>query len=171
MIHRYWLVAACIIAFDVRESSATKESYELLWYPNTYDLTRGLALGNHSSSSSSAAVELSERRVLPFLDPSAPQLGRPSFSYLPLQEGEHLLLLPRLRGRSAPQSHQTVSLMTPGVGNSFGFPWPSWSSPAPYKEPESASSSKERLLGLRAKEPDSRSVRPSPASPVKGTGV
>ena len=102
MIHRYWLVVACIIMFGVRESSATKECYELLWYLNTYDLPRGLALGNHSSSSSSAAVELSGRRVLPFLNPSAPQLGRPSFSYLPLQEEEHLLLLPRLRGRSAP---------------------------------------------------------------------
>ena len=72
MIHRYWLMAACIIAFGVRESSATKESYELLWYPNTYDLPWGLALGNHSSLPSSAAVELSGRRVLPFLDPSAP---------------------------------------------------------------------------------------------------
>ena len=77
MIHRCWLVAACIIAFDVRESSATKESYELLWYPypNTYDLPRGLTLGNHSPSPSSAAVELSGRRVLPFLDPSASPVG------------------------------------------------------------------------------------------------
>ena len=173
MIHRYWPVAACIIMFGVRESSATNECYELLWYPNTYDLSRGLALGNHSSSPSSAVVGLSGRRVLPFLDPSPPppQLGRPSFSYLPQLEGEHLLLLPRLRGRSAPQSHRTVSPTTPGVGNSFGFPWPSWSSPAPYKEPESASSPEERLLGLRAKEPDNRSVRPSPTSPVKGMGV
>ena len=73
MIHRYWLVAACIIMFGVRESSATKECYELLWYPNTYDLPRGLALGNHSSSPSSAAVELSGRRVLPFLNPRPPQ--------------------------------------------------------------------------------------------------
>ena len=75
MIHRYWLVAACIIAFDVRESSATKESYELLWYPNTYDLPGGLTLGNHSLSPSSAVVELSGRRVLPFLDPSASPAG------------------------------------------------------------------------------------------------
>ena len=82
MIHRYWLVAACIIMFGVRESSAAKEYYDLLWYPNTYDFPRGLALGSHSSLPS-AAVELSGRRVLPFLDPSAPQLGRPSFSYLP----------------------------------------------------------------------------------------
>ena len=156
----------------IRESSATKESYELLWYPNTYDLPGGLALGNHSSSPSSAAVELSGRRVLPFLDPSAHQLGWPSFSYLPQSVGEHLLLLPpRLRGKSAPQSHRTVSSTTPGVGNSFELPWPSWSSPAPYKGPESASSPEEHLRGLRAKEPDSRSVRPSPASPVKGTGV
>ena len=60
MIHRCWLVAACIIAFGVRESSATKESYGLLWYPNTYDLPGGMALGNHSSSPSSAAVERPE---------------------------------------------------------------------------------------------------------------
>ena len=75
MIHRCWFAAACIIMFGVRESSATKECYELLWYPNTYDLPRGLALGNHSSSPSSAAVELSGRRVLPFLDPSASLVG------------------------------------------------------------------------------------------------
>ena len=75
MIHRYWLVAAGIIAFGVRESSAIKESYELLWYPNTYDLPGGLALGNHSSSPSPAAVELSGRRVLPFLDPPASPVG------------------------------------------------------------------------------------------------
>ena len=75
MIHRYWLGAACIIVFGVRESSATKESYGLLWYPNTYDLPWGLALGNHSSSLSLAAVELSGRRVLPFLDPPASPVG------------------------------------------------------------------------------------------------
>ena len=57
MIHRYGLVAACIIIFGVRESSATKEYYELLWYPNTYDFARGLALSNHSSSPSAAVVE------------------------------------------------------------------------------------------------------------------
>ena len=65
-------MAACIIMFGVRESSATKECYELLWYPNTYDFARGLALSSHSSSPSAAVVELSGRRVLPFLDPSAP---------------------------------------------------------------------------------------------------
>ena len=89
MIHRYWLVAACIIMFGVRESSATKEYYELLWHPNNYDLPRGLALGNHSSSSSSAAVELSRRRVLPFLDPSPPP---PSWGGLPF------LISPNWRG-------------------------------------------------------------------------
>ena len=156
MIHRYWLVAACIIMFGVRESSATKECYELLWYPNTYDLPRGLALGNHSSSPSSAAVELSGRRVLPFLDPSASPVGAAFLFLSPQLKGEHLLLiLPRLQEKSAPQSHRTVSPTTPGVGNSFGFPWPSWSSPAPYKGPESTSSLEERLRGLRAKEPDS----------------
>ena len=155
MIHRYWLVAACIIMFSVRESSATKESYGLLWYPNTYDLPRGLALGNHSSSPSSAAVELSGRRVLPFLDPPASPVGAAFLFLSPPVGGEHLLLLPRLRGKNAPQSHRTVSPMMPGVGNSFGFPWPSWSSPAPCKEPKSASPSGECPQCLRAKGPDS----------------
>ena len=170
-IRRCGLGADCMIIFDVRRSSAIKVCYELLWYPNTYDFARGLALSSHSSSSSATVVEQSGRRVLPFLDPSPPRLGRPSFSCLPRLEGEHLHLPPRLRGRSAPRSPRTMSPISSGVGNSFGFPWPSWSSPAPYKEPESASSPEERLLGLRAKEPDSRSVRPSPASPVKGTGA
>ena len=75
MIPRYWLVAAFIIMFGVRENSATKEFYELLWYPNTYDLPGGLTLGNHSSSPSSAEVEPSGRRVLPFLDPPASPVG------------------------------------------------------------------------------------------------
>ena len=87
MIHRYWLVAACIIIFGVRESSAAKECYELLWYPNTYDLPRGLALGNHSSSPSSAAVELSGRRVLPFLDISPPSWGGLPFLISPSWRG------------------------------------------------------------------------------------
>ena len=157
--------------FGVRESSATKECYELLWYLNTYGFARGLALSSHSSSPSAAVVELSGRRVLPFLDPSPPRLGRPSFSCLPRLEGENLHLPPHLRGRSASWSYRTMSPITPGAGNSFRFPWPSWSSPAPCKEPESASSSGECLLGLRAKEPDSRSVWPSAATPVKGTGA
>ena len=59
MIHRYWLVAACIIMFVIRESSATKECYELLWYPNTYDFARGLALSSHSSSPTAMVVEQS----------------------------------------------------------------------------------------------------------------
>ena len=100
-----------------------------------------------------------------------PQLGRPSFSCLPQSVGEPLLPLPRLRGKSVPQSHRTVSVMTPSVGNSFELPWPSWSSPAPCKGPESTSSSEGRLQGLRARESDSRFVRPSSASPVNGTGV
>ena len=72
----------------LRENSATKEFYELLWYPNTYDLPEGLALGNHSSSPLSVAVELSGRRVLPFLDPSPP----PSWGGLPF------LISPSCRG-------------------------------------------------------------------------
>ena len=53
----------------------TKECYELLWYPNTYDFARGLALSGHLSSSSAAVVEQSGRRVLPFLDPLASPVG------------------------------------------------------------------------------------------------
>ena len=98
MIHRYWLVAACIIMFGVRESSATKECYELLWYPNTYDLPRGLALGNHSSSPSLAAVELSGRRVLPFLDPSASPVGV-----------AFLFLSPPFGGRASSSSSQVFA--------------------------------------------------------------
>ena len=54
---RYGLGAVCMIIFDVRRSSAIKVCYELLWYQNTYDFTRGLALSNHSSSPSAAVVE------------------------------------------------------------------------------------------------------------------
>ena len=100
-----------------------------------------------------------------------PQLGRPSFSCLPRMEGEHLLLPPRLRGRSVPQSYWTMSPITPGAGNSFGFPWPSWSSPAPCKEPESASPSGERPQYLWVKGSDSRSTPTSPPSPVKGMEI
>ena len=53
----------------------TKVCYELLWYPNTYDFARGLALSSYSSSPSVAVVEQSGRRVLPFLDPSASPVG------------------------------------------------------------------------------------------------
>ena len=74
-IRRYGLGADCTIIFDVRRRSATKVCYELLWYPNTYDFARGLALSSHSSSPSAAVVEQSRRRVLPFLDPSASPVG------------------------------------------------------------------------------------------------
>ena len=129
-IRRYRLGAVCIIIFGVRGSSATTVCYELLWYPNTYDFTRGLALSNHSSSLSAAMVEQSEGESFPSWTLRPPRLGRPSFSCLPQSVGEHLLLLlPRLRGKSVLQSHRMVSPTMPGVGNSFGFPWPSWSSP------------------------------------------
>ena len=65
-----------------------------------------------------------------------------------------------------------MSPISPGAWNSFGFPWTSsWSSPAPHKEPESASPSGERLQGLRAEGPGSQSAPMSPPSPVKGMGA
>ena len=174
MIHRYWLMAACIIAFGVRESSATKESYELLWYPNTYDLPGGLTLGNHSSSLSTTAVELSGRSVLPFLDPSASPVGAAFLFFPPPTEGGRLILLPppRLRRRRVRWGRR-ANPTTPGAGNSFGSLWPSpWpSSPAPREVPKPVASLSVRLLGLRAKGPDSQTVRMSSSSPVKGAGV
>ena len=86
-IHRYGLGVVCIIIFGVRRSSATKVCYELLWYPNTYDFARGLALSSHSSSPSTAVVELSGRRVLPFLDPSASPVGAAFLFLSPPTEG------------------------------------------------------------------------------------
>lgn len=56
-IRRYGLGVVCIHIFGVRGSNATKVCYELLWYPNTYDFARGLALSSHSSSPSAAVVE------------------------------------------------------------------------------------------------------------------
>ena len=155
-IRRYRLGADCIIIFDVRRSSATKVCYELLWYPNTYDFARGLALSNHSSPPSAAVVEQSGRRVLPFLDPSASPVGA-AFLFLssPAGGGESSSSS-SFSGRSAPRSYRTMSLIPPGAGNSFGFPWPSsWFSPAPHKEPESASPSGERPQGFRAEGPGS----------------
>ena len=151
-IRRCGLGADCMIIFDIRRSSAIKVCYELLWYPNTYDFARGLALSSHSSSLSAPVVEQFGRRVLAFLDPSAPRLGRPSSSCLPWLEGESLRLpSPRFHGRSASRSYWTMSPIPPGAGNSFGFPWPSsWSCLTPHKEPESASPSREHPQGLRA---------------------
>ena len=104
-----------------------------------------------------------------------PQLGRPSFSFLPPLEGERLLLLPppRPQRRRVLRGCQAMNPTPPGAGNSFESPWPSsWpSSPAPREVPEPAASLSERPLGLRAREPDSRSVRPSSANPAKEMGV
>ena len=154
-IRRYGLGADRIIIFDVRRSSATKVCYELLWYLNTYDFARGLALSSHLSSPSAEVVEQSEGESFLSWTLWPPRLGRPSFSCLPRLEGEHLHLPPRCHGRSASRSYRTMSPTPPGAGNSFGFPWPSsWSSPAPYKEPESASPSGERPQCLWAEGPD-----------------
>ena len=76
-----------MIEFDVRRSSATKVCYELLWYSNTYDFARGLALSSHSSSLSVVVVEQSGRRVLPFLDPSASPVGAAFLFLSPATEG------------------------------------------------------------------------------------
>ena len=63
-----------------------EEYYESLWYPDTYDLARGLALCGHSSSPSSALVEPSGGRVFPFLDPSASPVGA-AFLFFPYLAG------------------------------------------------------------------------------------
>ena len=103
-----------------------------------------------------------------------PQLGRPSFSFLPPLEGERLLLPPpRLRRRRALRGRRAMSSTPPGAGSSFEFPWPSsWpSSPAPREVPGPAASLSAHPLGLRAKELDSQTVRTSSSSLVKGAGV
>ena len=148
------------------------------WNPMSYSGIRILTISPGAWPWATTRLRLRRRRwnrpegeSFPSWTLRPPRLWRPSFSYLPLQEGEHLLLLPHLWGRSAPPSHRTVSPTTPSVGNSFELPWLSGSSPAPYKEPESTSSPEGRRQGLRAREPDSRFVRPSSASPVKITGV
>ena len=156
-IRRCGLGADCMIIFDVRRSSAMKLCYELLWYPNTYDFARGLALSNHSSSPSAAVVEQSGRRVLPFLDPSDSPVGA-TFLFLSPPAGGGSLYVPPpcFQERSASRSYRMMSPIPPGAGNSFGFLWPSsWSSPAPDKVSESASMSGERPQGLRAEGPDS----------------
>ena len=93
MIRRYGLGADYIIIFDVRRSSAAKVWYELLWYLNTYDFARGLALSSHSSSPSAVVVELSGRRVLPFLDPLASPVGAAFLFLSPPAGGRTFLFL------------------------------------------------------------------------------
>ena len=66
------LWADYIIKFGVRKCQITEKCHKLFEYPDAYDFARGLALSSHSSSPSSVAVELSGRRVLPFLDPLPP---------------------------------------------------------------------------------------------------
>ena len=103
-----------------------------------------------------------------------PQRGRPSFSSLLPLEGERSLLLPPcLHARNAPRNRRMMDPTPPGAGHSFESPWPSlWpSSPAPHRVPEPAASPSGHRLGLRAKEPDNRSVRTLPAKPVKGKGA
>ena len=47
--------ADCMIKFGVRRYCTIKERHELFWYPDTYDLARGLALDGHSSPPSLAS--------------------------------------------------------------------------------------------------------------------
>ena len=61
---------------------------KLFGSPDTYDLARGLALEGHSSSPSSALVEQSGGRVLPFLDPSASLAGEAFLFFPPPAGGE-----------------------------------------------------------------------------------
>ena len=49
--------AGCRVIFGVRRFYTTMKRHELFWYPDTYDVVRGLALGGHSSSPSSMLVE------------------------------------------------------------------------------------------------------------------
>ena len=49
--------ADCMIEFGVRRYCIIEERHKLFWYPDTYDVARGLALDGHSSSPSSALVE------------------------------------------------------------------------------------------------------------------
>ena len=65
-----------------------KKNYKSSRSPDTYDLARGLALEGHSSSSSSALVEQSGGRVLPFLDPSASPVGEAFLFFSPPAGGE-----------------------------------------------------------------------------------
>ena len=78
--------ADCMIIFGIRRYCAIKERQELFWYPDTYDLARGLAPCGHSSSPLSALVEKSGGGVFPFLDPSASPVGA-AFLFFPLPTG------------------------------------------------------------------------------------
>ena len=131
--------------------------HELFWYPDTYDVARGLVLGGHSSSPSSALVEKSGGRVLPFLDPPASSVGEAFLFFSPPTRGEASFFSSSSSREESASSHRTMSPITPDAGNSFGFPWPSsWpSSPAPHKAPEPAAPLIGHPLGLLAREPDS----------------
>ena len=150
---------------------AQKRNYKSFRNLDTYDLAGGLALEGHSSSPTLALAEISGEGSFPSWTLRPPPLGKPSSSSL-LPLGESPLSPPRLRGRSPPRSHRTMSPISPGAGNFFEFPWPSsWpSSPAPHRVPGPAAPLSGHPLGLREGEPDSLPVRTSSASPVKGIG-
>ena len=65
-----------------------KKTLKLFGSPDTYDLTRGLALGGQSLSSSPALAEQSGGRVFPFLDPSASLVGEAFLFFPPPTGGE-----------------------------------------------------------------------------------
>src|SRR4051812_29693237 len=106
--------------FGVRRSSAIETYCQLLWYPDTYDLARGLSLGNHSPSLYAAVVEQSGRRVLFFLDPSASPVGAPFLFLSPPVRGENFPPPPpRFHGRSASWSYRTTSPISPDAEDPF----------------------------------------------------
>ena len=76
-----------------RHYVAKRKTMKLFGSPDTYDLSRGLALEGHSSSSSPTLAEQSGGRVLPFLDPSASLVGEAFLFFPPPRWGRGFLLL------------------------------------------------------------------------------
>ena len=64
------------------------KTLKLFGSPDTYDLARGLGLGDQSSSSSLALAEQYGERVFPFLDPLASLIGEAFLFFPPPAGGE-----------------------------------------------------------------------------------
>ena len=130
-----------------------KKNYKSFRNPDTYDLAGAWPLRDTPHRRCRRWRSCPEEGSFPFWTLRPPPLGKPSSSSLP-PLGERLLSSPpRPHGMSPPRSHRTMSLITPGAGNSSEFPWPSsWpSSPAPRKAPGPAALSNGHPLGLRAR--------------------